>query len=194
MFLGHATLVASQAGLGIFEILAECTAAFHIGNPTELDIALRGDWRVGCRSLLWPTWTTQGAAFVAGDRLLDAAPSGPRWLGEAEVAAVVVKVLREGAAEGRYDLGSWVLMPNHVHVLLKLGDTLPREIAWIKGRTAFEANRVMKRSGSFWAKDYFDRWIGTEMSGKRSSGISNKIRSRRDCVNPPKTGNGQVPT
>ena len=71
----------------------------------------------------------------------------------------MVKVLREGAAEGRYDLGSWVLMPNHVHVLLKPGDTLPREIAWIKGRTALEANRVMKRSGSFWAKDYFDRWI-----------------------------------
>ena len=104
-------------------------------------------------------WTTQGAAFVAGDRLLDAAPSGPRWLAEPEVAAVVVKVLREGAAEGRYDLGSWVLMPNHVHVWLKPGDTLPREIAWIKGRTALEANRVMKRSGSFWAKDYFDRWI-----------------------------------
>ena len=55
MFLGHATLVASQAGLGIFEILAEGTAAFHIGNPTELDISLRGDWRVGYRSLLWPT-------------------------------------------------------------------------------------------------------------------------------------------
>jgi putative DNA methylase len=75
------------------------------------------------------------------------------------VAAVVVKVLRERAAEGKYDLGSWVLMPNHVHVLLKPGDTIPRGIAWIKGPTAFEANRVMKRSGCLWAKDYFDRWI-----------------------------------
>ena len=121
--------------------------------------------------------------LCCGDRLLDAAPSGPRWLAEPEVAAVVVKVLRKGAAEGRYDLGSWVLMPNHIHVLLKPGDTLPREIAWIKGRTAFEANRVMKTVG-----------FGTEMSGKRSSGISNNIRSRRGCVNPPKTGNGQVPT
>ncbi len=104
-------------------------------------------------------WTTRGAAFVAGDRLLDAAPSGPRWLAEPGVAGVVAKVLREGAAEERYDLGSWVLMPNHVHLLLKPGDTLPRQIAWLKGRTAFEANRVMKRSGSFWAKDYFDHWI-----------------------------------
>ena len=106
-------------------------------------------------------WTTRGAAFVAEDRLLDAAPSGPRWLAEREVASVVAKVLREGAAEGRYDLGSWVVMPNHVHVLLTPRDSLRRQIAWIKGRTAFEANRVMKRSGSFWAKDYFDRWIRT---------------------------------
>jgi hypothetical protein len=55
MVLGHATLVASQAVLGIFEMLAESTAAFHIGNPTELDISLRGDWRVRYRSLLWAT-------------------------------------------------------------------------------------------------------------------------------------------
>ena len=112
-------------------------------------------------------WTTQGAAFVAGDRLLDAAPSGPRWLAEPEVAAVVVKVLREGAAEGRYDLGSWVLMPNHVHVWLKPGDTLPREIAWIKGRTALEANRVMKRSGSSGRRTILTVGFGTEISGKR---------------------------
>ena len=111
-------------------------------------------------------WTTQGAAFVAGDRLLDAAPSGPRWLAEPEVAAVVVKVRREGAAEGRYDLGSWVLMPNHVHVWLKPGDTLPREIAWIKGRTAFAANRVMKRSGSSGRRTILTVGFGTEMSGK----------------------------
>jgi hypothetical protein len=46
-------------------------------------------------------------------------------------------------------------MPSHVHVLLKPGDTLPREIGWIKGRTAFEANRVMKRSGSFLGEGLF---------------------------------------
>ena len=104
-------------------------------------------------------WTNRGAAFAAGDRLLDAAPSGPRWLAEPEVASVVVKVLREGAIAGRYDLAWWVLMPNHTHVLLIPENTLPRQMGWLKGRTAFEANRVLKRSGSFWAKDYFDRWI-----------------------------------
>jgi REP element-mobilizing transposase RayT len=90
---------------------------------------------------------------------LSAAPSGPRWLTEPEVATGVVRILREGVTDGRFDLAAYVLMPNHIHLLLKPEDTLPLQIAWIKGRTAFEANRVLKRSGSFWAKDYFDRWI-----------------------------------
>ena len=96
-------------------------------------------------------WTTRGAAFVAGDRLLDSAPSGPRWLTKPEVASVVAGVLREGVTGGRYDLAAYVLMPNHVHLLLKPQDTLPRQSAWIKGRTAFQANRVLKRSGT-WSK------------------------------------------
>ena len=104
-------------------------------------------------------WTTRGAAFVAGDRLLDAAPSGPRWLAEPCVATAVVRILLEGASAGRYELGAWVLMPNHVHLLLKPVDALPRQIGWLKGRTGFEANHVMGRSGAFWEKDYFDHWI-----------------------------------
>jgi len=50
-------------------------------------------------------------------------------------------------------------MPNHVYVLLKPENTLARQIGWLKGRTAFEANRVMRHSGAFWVKDYFDHWI-----------------------------------
>jgi putative DNA methylase len=79
----------------------------------------------------------------------------------------VVKVLREGAAEGRYDLGSWVLMPNHVHVLLKPGDTLLREVAWIqrpnglRGEPGHEAFRILL------AKDYFDRWIRNRNEWKK---------------------------
>lgn len=150
----------SRVSLRHVEIQVECTGAFHTGNPTAWDISLRGDWRVRFPRLLPPTFGLPGgAAFVAGDRLLDAAASGPRWLAEPGVATVVVEVLQEGVAAGRYELGAWVLMPNHVHLLLQTADILPRQIAWIKGRTAGDANRAMKRSGSFWAKDYFDRWI-----------------------------------
>ena len=50
-----------------------------------------------------------------------------------EVATVVAGILREGVTAGRYDLAAYVLMPNHVHFLLKPEDALPRQIAWIKG-------------------------------------------------------------
>jgi len=56
-------------------------------------------------------------------------------------------------------------MPNRVYVLLKPENTLARQIGWLKGRTAFEANRIMKHSGAFWAKDYFDHGFETAMSG-----------------------------
>ena len=103
-------------------------------------------------------WTTRGAAFVAGDRLLDAAPSGPRWLTEPEVATVVVRVLREGVTDGRT---AWQrLYSCQTTSICCCSRKIPfRGKSRIKGRTAFEANRVLRRSGSFWAKDYFDRWI-----------------------------------
>src|SRR5947209_3873926 len=123
-------------------------------------------------------WTTRGAAFVGGDRLLDSAPSGPRWLTEPKVATVVGRILREGVTDGRYNLAAYVLMPNHIHLLLKPEDTLPRQIGWIKGRTAFEANRVLKRSAGY----------ETAMSARRSSGMWNETRSKPAYVNPLKTG------
>ena len=53
-------------------------------------------------------------------------------------------------------------MPNHVHAALRpLGDhDLASTVKCIKGSSAREANRLLKRSGlRFWAKDYFDRRI-----------------------------------
>jgi putative DNA methylase len=59
----------------------------------------------------------------------------------------VVKVLREVAAEGRYDLGSWVLMPNHVHVLLETR------------RHPSSGNRLDQRPNGLRGEPGFDRWI-----------------------------------
>jgi REP element-mobilizing transposase RayT len=53
-------------------------------------------------------------------------------------------------------------MPNHVHAALRplSNNDLASTVRGIKGSSAREANRLLKRSGSrFWAKDYFDRRI-----------------------------------
>ena len=64
----------------------------------------------------------------------------------------------------RYRLLAWVIMPNHVHVLV---ETLPgyplAEVAhsW-KSFTAKEANKILGRSGALWQREYFDRFIRDE--------------------------------
>lgn len=61
----------------------------------------------------------------------------------------------------RYRLLAWVVMPNHVHVLIeqvegfRLGDVVH---SW-KSFSAKEINRRRGSKGSVWAPDYFDRYI-----------------------------------
>ena len=106
-------------------------------------------------------FTIDGPKFVELDRLLDAAPTGPRWLERPEIASIVVDALMKGEQESKYELGAWVLMPNHVHAALRpLGEDLASTVRYIKGSSTREANRLLNRTGlKFWAKDYFDRRI-----------------------------------
>jgi REP element-mobilizing transposase RayT len=105
-------------------------------------------------------FTADGAKFIQADRLLDASPTGQRWLMRADVAEEVRETLLWGEREGEYRLGSWVLMPNHVHLILLPHGELSRVVAALKARTAKRANLLLSRTGeAFWAKDYYDHWI-----------------------------------
>jgi putative transposase len=75
------------------------------------------------------------------------------------VARLVEKNLLEFSGP-RYGLRAWVLMPNHIHVLFQVGTVSMSETvgAW-KKHTAWLANRMLGRRGSFWAEDYFDTYI-----------------------------------
>jgi REP element-mobilizing transposase RayT len=61
----------------------------------------------------------------------------------------------------RYRLIEWVVMPNHVHLLVELFPEwmLPEVLKSWKSYTSHEANRILGRSGQFWQEDYFDRFI-----------------------------------
>jgi REP element-mobilizing transposase RayT len=60
-----------------------------------------------------------------------------------------------------YLLHAWVIMPNHVHVLVSPGgeDSLDRIVAGWKRFTGTRINARIRKSGTFWQKDYFDRLI-----------------------------------
>jgi REP element-mobilizing transposase RayT len=102
-----------------------------------------------------------GKEFVRIDRHLDAALSGPTWLKDPQVAAVVVNSLRFAEAELRlFEIGAWVLVSNHVHVVVFPHAPLWRITKAIKGFTAHEANRILGRTGQpFWQHESFDRWV-----------------------------------
>lgn len=60
-----------------------------------------------------------------------------------------------------YKLIEWCVMPNHVHVMVKLskGAALSEVVGRWKGSTAFEINRELGRNGRLWQREYHDRYI-----------------------------------
>jgi len=84
---------------------------------------------------------------------------GECWLLQPRVATLVEEKLRQ--VDGvQYRLQAWVLMPNHVHLVVDVRDTpLTQLVKLWKGGTAREANLVLGRRGAFWQEDYFDTKI-----------------------------------
>ena len=109
-----------------------------------------------------PTVTlTAGQSFVALDREMDKAVFGPVWLSDARVAQAVADALCYGES-GRqfYQLRAWVIMPNHVHALLRPTTPLPVITRWLKGSTARQANNILGRTGeAFWQDESFDHRV-----------------------------------
>jgi putative transposase len=101
-----------------------------------------------------------GVAFAAMDRELDGAATGPRWLLDERVAQVVADTLRYGESQlGLYKLRAWVLMVNHVHILIYPEAKLFRITKSIKNYSARQANAILGRTGQpFWQDESYDHW------------------------------------
>jgi REP element-mobilizing transposase RayT len=85
---------------------------------------------------------------------------GDCFLRQRKVAELVQNALLHFDGE-RYKLISWVVMPNHIHTLLKPleNQKLSKIMHSLKGYTASEANKLLNRKGRFWQEDYYDRFI-----------------------------------
>ena len=64
----------------------------------------------------------------------------------------------------KYELISWVIMPNHVHLLIRQlnGYSIGEIVQSWKVYTAKMANKILNRQGKFWMNDYYDRYIRNE--------------------------------
>ena len=118
-----------------------------------------------------PACLNSGAAFVAMDRLLDRAACGPVFLRNSDVAQCVVEGICDGASRfGRYRLHSYVVMPNHVHLLVT---PWVKNSAWLgslKGYTAYRANQILGRRGVFWQDESYDHLVRDGREFRRIQG------------------------
>lgn len=87
---------------------------------------------------------------------------GAASLSDPRIASLVQNSLLEFDGK-RYRLIAWVVMPNHVHILIQNvpGHSIAQIMHSIKSFTAHEANKILDREGRFWFKEYFDRYIRT---------------------------------
>lgn len=86
--------------------------------------------------------------------------SGQCFLRDKRIAEIMESTLFH--YEGRYyHLVRWVIMPNHVHVMigLKPGVKLSTIVQKWKSYTAHAANTLLGRKGDFWMPEYYDRYI-----------------------------------
>jgi REP element-mobilizing transposase RayT len=85
---------------------------------------------------------------------------GTCYLRDQAIAEMVQKALLFHD-ETKYRLFAWVVMPNHVHLLCRPcpGHSLAEIMHSVKSFTSTTANKMLGRSGRFWQKEYFDRYI-----------------------------------
>src|ERR1022692_1110215 len=72
--------------------------------------------------------------------------------------------------EKRYRLLAWCIMPNHVHVVVRLfpGENLAAAVHSWKSFSAKHANRILGVRGSFWQREYYDHLIRSQEEFERA--------------------------
>jgi REP element-mobilizing transposase RayT len=88
---------------------------------------------------------------------------GHCYLAKPAVAELVAEALLHFDSS-RYRMYAWCIMPNHVHALFRVleGHKLAEVLQAWKSYSANKANRLLKRSGEFWQREYYDHLVRSE--------------------------------
>ncbi len=110
--------------------------------------------------------------FQKFDQLLDNAKRGNTWLKKESIAKIIADKIHDFDNK-KYTLICYCIMPNHVHLVVKMLLTNKRDesrsikfpfpltntLKLIKGSTAYEANKILNKKGQFWQHESYDHWI-----------------------------------
>ena len=82
-----------------------------------------------------------------------------QYFSDFECARITIRSFLNATPSGAFWL-CWVMMPDHFHGLLKLGETsLSDVLKSCKGRSSKVLNIHLKTNGSIWQKGFYDRAI-----------------------------------
>ncbi len=115
--------------------------------------------------------------LVEYDRLLDHIKSGPMYLANSQVLEIIKTEIHRFDND-LYELITYCVMSNHVHILINTGlqlesiendeelearyKPLDEIMKRIKGPSAWYANKHITRSGQFWERESYDIYIRNE--------------------------------
>jgi REP element-mobilizing transposase RayT len=129
-----------------------------VGEPIFVTFRLHGS--LPANRIFPPDNVTPGQAFAALDKALDHARTGPMYLGQPEIADMVVQAIIDGQDRfRRYKLHAYVAMPNHVHMLATPLVPFATWLKSLKGFTGFEAIRMLGIQAPFWQDESYDHLV-----------------------------------
>jgi putative transposase len=69
---------------------------------------------------------------------------------------LLINVMRDYAAEGKFKIHDFVVMPNHVHLLITVGGrmTIEKAVGMIKGRFSYRLQRESGYLGGIWQRGF----------------------------------------
>ncbi len=114
------------------------------------------------------------------DRLLDQECAGSSYMRMPAIAQAVTAAIRKGAPAD-YRLHTWVVMPNHVHLLLTPHIEPSITLRRLKGASARDANDLLGLTGQpFWQAESYDHLVRSQTEFERIESyiIQNPVRAR----------------
>jgi REP element-mobilizing transposase RayT len=127
--------------------------------------ALRTQWEKRFRppwtESTWHAYSRKAMRYIEG--WLDQG-MGSCVLRRQEAAQLVASALRHFHGQ-RYELGCYVVMPNHVHLVVRPlhdGDPLEAILKSWKGYTSHQINRLLGQKGRLWQDESYDRIVRDE--------------------------------
>ena len=97
------------------------------------------------------------------------------------IASIVAREIRAADVGGHWRGIAWVVVPDHVHLLLELREaSLPRAVGWLKGRTSRLIGLRRLAPGPVWQDGFHDHAV------RREEDI--RTLARYVCANPIRDG------